>query len=241
MILSIALNIDRVRRNIRLACERSGRDAEEVRLIAVSKTKPVGDILEAYNEGIRDFGENYVQEIVEKSDCLPEDLRLHMIGHLQTNKVKKLVGRVCMIHSVDSLHLVETVSKEAVKNGTCTAVLLEVNIAEEATKYGFSPSELLAELPEMMELRGISIKGLMTSAPITETAEKNRKYFKRMRELLGDMRRLMSINGVGEDELPKELSMGMTGDYEVAVEEGATMVRVGTAIFGARDYGAKNS
>ncbi len=234
--MSITANIERVRAEIASACERVGRATEEVRLIAVSKTKPVEDILEAYGEGVRDFGENYVQEIAEKYGKLPEDVRIHMIGHLQTNKIKKVIGKVGMIHSVDSVHLAEALSKEALKLEMPQEVLLEVNIAQEETKYGFSAAELMAVIPELIRLTGIRIRGLMTSAPVTEDPESNRIYFKRMKELLSSMRELMGTLGVPEEELPSELSMGMTGDYRVAVEEGATMVRVGTAVFGARDY-----
>lgn len=237
--MSIAENIKRVEKNIEDALMRSGQKPGETKLIAVSKTKPVEDMLSAYSEGVRDFGENYVQEIVQKYENIPSDARLHMIGHLQTNKVKKVVGRVAMIHSVDSLHLAEVISRESVKLGITTDVLIEVNIADEATKYGFTRAEAMAAVPEIMELSGVALRGLMTSAPITEAPETNRTYFKAMRELLSEMRELMRQRGAAEEKLPPELSMGMTGDYIVAVEEGATMVRVGTAIFGARDYSSK--
>ena len=237
--MSIAENINRVEKNIEDALMRSGRKPGETKLIAVSKTKPVEDMISAYSEGVRDFGENYVQEIVQKYDNIPSDARLHMIGHLQTNKVKKVVGRVAMIHSVDSIHLAEAISRESLKQGITTDVLLEVNIADEATKYGFTRAEAMAVVPEIMELSGVALRGLMTSAPITEDPETNRTYFKAMRELLSEMRELMRQRGAAEEKLPTELSMGMTGDYIVAVEEGATMVRVGTAIFGARDYFSK--
>ena len=237
--MSIAENIKRVEKNIEDALMRSGRKPGETKLIAVSKTKPVEDMLSAYSEGVRDFGENYVQEIVQKYEHIPSDARLHMIGHLQTNKVKKVVGRVAMIHSVDSIHLAEAISRESLKQGITTDVLLEVNIADEATKYGFTRAEAMAVVPEIMELSGVALRGLMTSAPITEDPETNRTYFKAMRELLSEMRELMRQRGTAEEKLPTELSMGMTGDYIVAVEEGATMVRVGTAIFGARDYSSR--
>ena len=237
--MSIAENIKRVEKNIEDALMRSGRKPGETKLIAVSKTKPMEDMLSAYSEGVRDFGENYVQEIVQKYDNIPSDARLHMIGHLQTNKVKKVVGRVAMIHSVDSIHLAEAISRESLKQGITTDVLLEVNIADEATKYGFTRAEAMAVVPEIMELSGVALRGLMTSAPITEDPETNRTYFKAMRELLSEMRELMRQRGAAEEKLPTELSMGMTGDYIVAVEEGATMVRVGTAIFGARDYSSR--
>ena len=232
-------NIASVRDDIVRACEASGRDPRSVRLIAVSKTKPVSDMIKAFDLGIRDFGENYVQEILEKYDELPVGASIHMIGHLQTNKVKKVIGRVAMIHSVDSVRLASEISKYASKLGIRSDILLEVNIASERSKYGFLPEELKEALREMLGFSNLRIRGLMTSAPIVTDPEENRAYFAGMRELLFKMRELMSMKGVADTELPTELSMGMTGDYRVAVEEGATMVRIGTAIFGERDYGQR--
>lgn len=223
--MSILENVQAVRARIAVACERSGRDASSVRLIAVSKTKPVSDMLEAYAAGCRDFGENYVQEILEKDGQLPADARIHMIGHLQTNKVGKIVDKVAEIHAVDSLHLAREIEKQAAKrNIPAVKVLLEVNVAEEASKFGFAYDEIGDVLAELQgTCPHLEVLGLMTSAPMTEAPEENRIYFRKLREAAQQ-------NGL------RELSMGMTGDFEVAVEEGATMVRIGTAIFGARDY-----
>ena len=238
-LMNIKDNLKKVKENIDRACRSCGRENSEVKLIAVSKTKPIEAVMEAAECGILDFGENYVQEIVEKYDHMPEGCRIHMIGHLQTNKVKKLIGKVSMIHSVDSLHLAEVISRECQKADTSMDILLEVNIAEETSKFGFSPEcgELLSAARDILKLPGIHIRGLMASAPITEDGEQNRIYFRRLRELLCELRELMTNEGISDEELPQELSMGMTGDYIAAIEEGATMVRIGTAIFGARNYG----
>ena len=206
----LAENIKTVEKNIKEACARANRSASDVTLIAVSKTKPVDMLCEVYDTGMREFGENYVQELVEKIDRLPKDIHWHMIGHLQRNKVKYIVGNVTMIHSVDSLRLAEEISKESVKKDVCKEILIEVNVAGE---------------------ENIKIRGLMTSAPFVENPEENRKYFRQLKQLSVD------INAKNIDNIYMDtLSMGMTNDYVVAVEEGATMVRVGTAIFGARNY-----
>ena len=223
--------LEEVRQNIRNACERSGRKVEDVTLIAVSKTKPVPMLQEAYDAGARDFGENKVQEILEKEPQLPSDIRWHMIGHLQRNKVKYIVGNVTMIHSVDSLRLAEEISKESVKKDVCTEILIEVNVAGEENKFGFTPENVFPELEKMAALPNVKIRGLMTSAPFVENPEENRKYFRQLKQLSVD------INAKNIDNIYMDtLSMGMTNDYVVAVEEGATTVRVGTAIFGARNY-----
>ncbi len=202
-------------------------------LIAVSKTKPLPMLEEAYSCGIRDFGENKVQELVEKYEQMPKDIRWHMIGHLQRNKVKYIVDKVALIHSVDSLRLAEEISKEAVKKSVTVAILLEVNIAGEYSKFGTHSTEETVELVrEIAKLPGIELKGLMTVAPYTENPEENRIYFTKMRQLAVDIKN-ENIDNINIDIL----SMGMTGDYEVAIEEGATYVRVGTGIFGERDYG----
>ena len=229
-------NIEAVKQRMQQALEKAGRSPQDVRLIAVSKTKPIEDIRTAAACGMTDFGENYVQEIEEKYPLMPEGCRIHMIGHLQTNKVRKVIDKVCMIHSVDSLHLAEAISKEAVKRDLSMDILLEVNIGDESSKFGFAPSELIKEALSISGLPGINIKGLMTSAPITEDPETNRPYFRHMKELLIELRSRLSEAGIPEDKLPTELSMGMTGDYIPAIEEGATMIRVGTAIFGPRQY-----
>lgn len=224
-------NIEHVRENIRTACEKSGRKAEDVTLIAVSKTKPVSMLQEAYECGCRDFGENKVQELVEKWEQMPKDIRWHMIGHLQRNKVKYIVDKVYMIHSVDSLRLAEEISKEAGKKGVTVSILIEINVAEEETKFGTTCEEACRLVEEIAKLPHLVIKGLMTIAPYVENPEENKQYFEKLRQIYVDINR-KNIDNV----YMAELSMGMTGDYEVAVTEGATYVRVGTGIFGERFY-----
>ena len=222
-----------VKENIKRACDKAGRKTEEVTLIDVSKTKPIEMLKEAYDAGERDFGENYVQELVDKIPQMPEDVRWHMIGHLQTNKVKYIVGKVSLIHSVDTLHLAQAISKESVKRDVTSDILVEINVAGEDSKFGTSDmSANLEMIKEFSKLPNIVIKGLMTSAPYTEDPETNRNYFKELKAFAyNEVKEYISGTPV--------LSMGMTGDYVVAVEEGATMVRVGTGIFGERDYSKK--
>ena len=224
-------NIESVEERISGACRRAGRDRSEVNLICVTKTKPEEMLREAYEAGQRDFGENKVQEIVRKKPALPDDIRWHMIGHLQRNKVKQLIGQTVMIHSVDSFRLAEAISAEAVKAGIVIPVLIEVNMADEETKFGVSPGEALQLITDASELKGIKIEGLMTIAPYTEYPESNRPYFAGLRELAVDIGQ-KCIDNVSMGVL----SMGMTGDFEVAIEEGATHIRVGTGIFGERIY-----
>lgn len=224
-------NLNRVQENIRNACARAGRKEDEVTLIAVSKTKPVSMLEEAYALGVRDFGENKVQELVDKAGQLPEDIRWHMIGHLQRNKVKYIIDKVYLIHSVDSLRLAEEISKEAVKHGVTANTLIEVNVAGEESKFGVSPEDTPGLIEEISRLPAIQVRGLMTIAPFVEKAEDNRIIFNALLKLYVDISR-KNIDNVHMDFL----SMGMTGDYEVAVEEGATFVRVGTGIFGERSY-----
>lgn len=227
----IARNIENVKQNISDACKRSGRNLEEVTLIAVSKTKPAAMLQEAYDCGIRDFGENKVQELLKKYEELPKDIRWHMIGHLQKNKVKYIVDKVSLIHSVDSYELAREISKEALKKKVEVDILAEVNVAGEESKFGVSIEEAEELIGRIAGLPGIHVKGLMTIAPYVEEAEYNRQYFVRLRQLCVD---IMSKN---IDNVTVEvLSMGMTGDYTVAVEEGAVYIRVGTGIFGERDY-----
>lgn len=224
-------NIEAVRKNIEKACEKSGRNPKDVLLLPVSKTKPVEMIQELYDLGIRSFGENYVQELCDKVDKLSDDINWHMIGHLQRNKVKYIVGKVAMIHSVDSIRLAEAISKEAVKKDVTVDILIEVNVGMEENKFGITVESAYEDIKEMAKLPNIAIKGLMTSAPFVENSEDNRKYFRQLKQLSVD------INAKNIDNIYMDtLSMGMTNDYVVAVEEGATMVRVGTAIFGARNY-----
>ncbi|NLL79989.1 MAG: YggS family pyridoxal phosphate-dependent enzyme [Clostridiales bacterium] len=224
-------NLEQVEKNIKEACRKAGREREDVTLIAVSKTKPVELLQEAYNYGCRDFGENKVQELVDKFEVMPKDIHWHMIGHLQTNKVKYIVDKVALIHSVDSIKLAETISKEAVKKNVTVSVLIEVNVAEEESKFGTTLKDAIALVEQTAKLPGISIEGLMTIAPYVENSEENRQYFAALKQLAVDITQ-KNIDNVNMNVL----SMGMTGDYITAIEEGATYVRVGTGIFGERHY-----
>lgn len=224
-------NLQDVKANIKEACARAGRKEQDVTLIAVSKTKPLSMLEEAYACGCRDFGENKVQELVEKYEAMPKDIRWHMIGHLQRNKVKYIVGKVALIHSVDSLRLAEEISKEAGKKAVTADILVEVNVAEEHTKFGTTCEETVRLIENIAELPHIRIKGLMTIAPYVENPEENRQYFVGLHELSVDIMK-KNIDNVSMDVL----SMGMTGDYTVAIEEGASYIRVGTGIFGERQY-----
>lgn len=224
-------NLNEVKQRIQKACEKSGRDPKDVTLVAVSKTKPEEDIMELYRAGQRDFGENYIQELREKHDHLPKDIRWHMIGHLQRNKVKYIAEYITLIHSVDSMELAKTIEKEAVKHNRVIPVLIEVNVAQEESKFGVS----LKDAPELFEqisaLPHVQIRGFMTSAPYVENPEDDRSVFRSLHQLSVDMKSKNHNN-----DSVNVLSMGMTNDFEVAVEEGSTMVRVGTAIFGKRNY-----
>lgn len=219
-----------IRNTVNEQLRKANREADSCTLIAVSKTKPVELLQEVYDKGCRDFGENKVQEIVDKYEALPKDIRWHMIGHLQTNKVKYIVDKVYMIHSVDSYHLAKEISKEAVKKNVTVKILLEVNVAKEETKFGIQTKETADLLNMVLQLPNLSVCGLMTIAPYVENDEENRPYFVELHDLMVDMSRQIHDNNMCE------LSMGMTGDYKVAIEEGATFVRVGTAIFGERNY-----
>ena len=227
----ISDNLRTVEENIAAACGRSGRTRDDVKLIAVSKTKPVEMLREAYDSGCRDFGENKVQELVDKYDRMPGDVRWHMIGHLQRNKVKYIVDKVYMIHSVDSIRLAEEISKEAVKKNVTVSVLVEVNVADEESKFGTGVDEAVSLVENISKLPNIIVKGLMTIAPYVENSEENRLYFAKLKQIYVDI-----IHKNIDNVFMEELSMGMTGDYEVAIEEGATYVRVGTGIFGERQY-----
>ena len=227
----VAENLAQVQKNINESCTKINRDPNEVTLIAVSKTKPVEMLKEAYDAGARVFGENKVQEIVDKYDQMPSDVKWHMIGHLQRNKVKYIVDKVAMIHSVDSLRLAETIEKEAAKKAVIVPILIEVNVAQEESKFGLKPEEVLPLIEQIADFSHIQIKGLMTIAPYVDNAEENREIFRELKKLSVDIA-AKNINNV----TMSVLSMGMTGDYMVAVQEGSTMVRVGTGIFGARNY-----
>ena len=224
-------NYDAVEKRVREACERSGRNREDVTLIAVSKTKPVEMVKELAQHGVVDFGENKVQEMCKKIEETDSSLRWHLIGHLQRNKVKYIVDKAYLIHSVDSFRLAEEIQKEALKNNVICNILVEVNIGGEESKSGVTVDEAPELIKQISVLSNVKVKGLMTVAPPADVPEDNRNYFAGMRKLMEDIK-AMNIPNVDM----KELSMGMTGDFEVAIEEGATMVRVGTAIFGERDY-----
>ena len=224
-------NLEEVEEKICNACKRAGRDRSEVTLIAVSKTKPV-EMLEACIEnGITVFGENKVQELCGKYEVLPENLHWHMIGHLQRNKVKYITDKAELIHSVDSLRLAEAISEDAVKKGVNANILIEVNVAQEDSKFGLKTEDTEELIRQISSLPNIFVKGLMTIAPYTEVPEENRPIFRTLKQLSVDIAS-KNIDNVSMNIL----SMGMTGDYEVAIEEGATYVRVGTGIFGERDY-----
>lgn len=224
-------NLKRVEENIQAACKRAGRKREEVTLIAVSKTKPVENLQEIYDLGIRNFGENKVQEMCSKIEVLPQDIKWHMIGHLQRNKVKYIIDKAELIHSVDSFRLAEEINIQAKKKKIIAPILVEVNIAKEESKFGVSGEDTLALVKQIAELDAVSVKGLMTIAPYVVDSEENRPFFRKIKDLSVDIAN-EKIDNVSMDIL----SMGMTGDYEVAIEEGATMVRVGTGIFGERVY-----
>ncbi len=224
-------NLANVEKNIEQACKNAGRSRDEVTLIAVSKTKPIEMLQEIYDENIRDFGENKVQELCSKMEQLPSDIRWHMIGHLQRNKVKYIVGKVELIHSVDTYRLAEEINIQAKKQNVIIPILVEVNIAHEESKFGISAEDAILLVEDISKLENIRIKGLMTIAPYVENPEDNRLYFRKIKQLSVD------ITNKNIDNVSMEiLSMGMTGDYMVAIEEGATMVRVGTGIFGERIY-----
>lgn len=222
-------NLDVVRKRIEEACIRAGRKPEEVTLVAVSKTKPASMAEEAYLAGVRDFGENRVQEITSKAAQLPKDIRWHMIGHLQRNKVSQVIGESVLIHSVDSLRLARQIEEEAAKRGLNTDILLEVNAAREESKFGFMTEEVEEAVMAISRFPHVHIRGLMTIAPFVENPEQNRGIFKKLFQFAVDIDK-KNIDNVTMGVL----SMGMTGDYEVAIEEGATMIRVGTGIFGTR-------
>lgn len=223
--------LQEVEKRIQAACDRAGRKREEVTLIAVSKTKPVETLQEAYDLGVRIFGENKVQELTAKYEALPKDIHWHMIGHLQTNKVKYIIDKAELIHSVDSLKLAETIEKEAAKHDLIADILVEVNVAEEESKFGMKMEEVIPFVEKVSAFPHVRVRGLMTIAPFVEDPEENRGIFADLHKLYIDIKKKNHDN-----DTVSVLSMGMTNDYEVAIEEGATMVRVGTGIFGARNY-----
>lgn len=232
----LSQNYDLVRQKVDEAAKKAGRNPEDVTLIAVSKTKPIPMLTEIYEHGCRHFGENKVQELVDKYEALPKDIKWHMIGHLQTNKVKYIVDKVHLIHSVDSVRLAAEISKQAVKKNVTVDILVEVNVANEATKFGLMVDEVYEMIMEIAKFPNIQIKGLMTIAPYVVDSEENRAIFHILKQLSVDIMQ-KNIDNVSVDVL----SMGMTGDYEVATQEGATLVRVGTGIFGERDYSVSSN
>lgn len=223
---------NQVKRNVEEACRRAGRNPREVTIIAVSKTKPLSMIEELRKDKVMDFGENKVQELKEKYEQISWPVRWHLIGHLQTNKVKYIVDKASLIHSVDSVKLAKQIDKEAAKRDIKEVpILIQVNFAEEDTKFGFNASEVMEMVEEISTLPHVKIKGLMQIAPFVENPEENRVYFAAMKQLSVDIKE-KNFDNVDMSIL----SMGMTNDYEIAVEEGSTMVRVGTGIFGERNY-----
>lgn len=231
----ITQNLKQTQNNIAEAAKKSGRTSDDILLVAVSKTKPLSALQEAYNAGIRDFGENKVQELCDKYDQLPKDIRWHMIGHLQKNKVRQVIDKTVLIHSVDTVALAEQIEKEAAKKNIDVDILLEVNIGEEESKYGFRAGEVLEAVTIISKFSHVHIKGLMTIAPFVENSEENRDIFLKLYQLNVDIKS-KNIDNVNM----AVLSMGMTGDYMTAIEEGATMIRVGTGIFGARTKMGEN-
>ncbi len=228
----LAENYAQVKKTVEEAAVRSGRQPSDVTLISVGKMHPTEAIKEVYDAGSRDFGENKVQELTEKIEVLPEDIRWHLIGHLQRNKVKYIVGKTALIHSVDSLRLAEEIEVQAAKKGVDHVdILLEVNASGEISKFGVRPEEVEQLCREIAALKRVKVRGLMTVAPYVVDANENRPVFRKIKDLSIDIAS-KNIDNIQMDIL----SMGMSGDYEVAIEEGATMVRVGTKIFGPRDY-----
>ena len=227
----IQQNIIDIEQRITAAAQKSGRKREDILLLAVSKTIDVPRIKQAVDCGLKELGENRVQEILEKYDTMGKDVCWHLIGHLQTNKVKYIINKVKMIHSVESIKLAEEIDKRAKQSNVIMDILVEVNIADEQSKFGVTPKETLSFIKNIAFLDNISVKGLMTVAPFVDNPEENRDCFRRMRQLLVD------INAEKIDNVNMNvLSMGMSNDFEVAIEEGATIVRVGTNIFGKRVY-----
>jgi len=228
-LVNISENLKQIKARIEAACRRVGRDPDDVRLIAVTKTVDTGRIEKAISLGIKELGENRVQELREKADIIKDDVRWHLIGHLQTNKVKYIIDKVSLIHSMDRIELANEVQKRAGKLGITVPVLVQVNVAGEDTKFGISPEETIEFVRYLSRMPNIKVKGLMTIAPLVENPEEVRWVFENLRKLLIDIRR-ERIDNIDMEHL----SMGMSNDFEIAIEEGATMVRIGTAIFGRR-------
>jgi hypothetical protein len=225
---SVQKNLSEIHARIESAATQCGRKASEIRLVAVSKTHPPELIREAFEAGQRAFGESRVQDALPKLDALPKEIEWHFIGHLQTNKIRKVVGRFALFHGVDNENLAVQINRIAGELGVTANALLEVNVSGEESKFGFAPENLPAALENLAPLPFLRIQGLMTMAPYSDNPEEARPFFAKLRELRN---RLASQTG-----LPlSELSMGMSGDFEQGIAEGATIVRVGSAIFGSRE------
>jgi len=229
-IQDIQQNLRMIRERIEQACHDCGRDPHAVRLVAVSKTKPAADVMAAFAAGQKLFGESYVQEFTDKAEQVEAPVDWHFIGHLQSNKVKYLRGRVRMIHSVDRLSLAREINRQWKRIDERTDVLVQVNLAGEQSKSGTAPQQAPALVRKLSELPHLRVRGLMTLPPFFEDPQAVRPYFRQLRELSEEIAGL-DLPGVGMDEL----SMGMSHDFPAAIAEGATLVRVGTAIFGARE------
>jgi len=223
-------NVDHIRERIRIACLQAGRDPAAVTLLAVSKTFPATAVKEAVKAGVLDIGENYVQEMLKKREELQDSsIRWHFIGHLQSNKVKYLSDWVSLIHAVDNLTLAGEINKRGIQSGRIVDVLVEVNTTNESSKFGVRPEETAEFIQSLSSLGHIKVKGLMTIGPFLPDPEGSRPMFRRLRMLKEEISLLNQPN-----VWMKHLSMGMTGDFEVAIDEGATIIRIGTAIFGSR-------
>ncbi len=227
----IAENIKHIQSRIDDACRRSGRDPASVQLITVTKTIDVDQIGIAVAAGMTILGENRVQEVLHKYEAVGPDICWHLIGHLQTNKVRQIIDKVELIHSLDSIHLAHELQKRASHRGKPVEVLVEVNVGQEASKFGLLPEQVPVFLESLQDMDHVQVRGLMTVAPFLEDPEDVRIVFRSLKTLFEDMKTLDLPNVRME-----HLSMGMTHDFEVAIEEGATMVRVGTGIFGSRNY-----
>ena len=232
---TVTERVAEVKEKVEQACQRAGREMEDITIMAATKGRSVAEIVEAVNAGISDVGENYVQELLDKKGELDEagysDIRWHAIGHLQRNKVRYVVPICDQIHSVDSLRLAQEIDRRAARIGKVQAVLLEINIAGEESKFGIAPEQAPQLAEQIMELEHLQLRGLMTMPPYTDNPEDSRPLFKALRDLAEQL-----VGRGLPSEAMSELSMGMSGDYEVAIEEGATIIRLGTVLFGPGRY-----
>jgi hypothetical protein len=229
--MSIEKNVDKILQNIKKACDSSNRNEDDITLIAVTKTVDVDVMSEARKLDLKNFGENKPQELVRKFEFFDKETRWHMIGHLQRNKVKYIIDKVELIHSLDNVKLAEEIQKQSVKHDKVADVLIEINIGNEISKHGISPEELFDFVDKVRGLKNLRIKGLMTVAPYMTDSEDVRPYMKKMKSLFDELKEMKGDN-IDVDTL----SMGMSNDYKIAIEEGATMLRIGSSIFGERIY-----